>query len=80
MTSSGATTPQSYEGELAPVSKDTLFDTIPADCDLDCNNCSVQYPPKFDIEEKEDLWQTGKEWATHIIIATGKTDWVRDVE
>ncbi|EWC45277.1 hypothetical protein DRE_06004 [Drechslerella stenobrocha 248] len=62
-----------------PITKDNLFDTIPADCDQECHSCTIKYPANFKVEEGRDLWQTGKEWATHIIIATGKSDWVRDV-
>ncbi|KAF3902658.1 hypothetical protein ABW20_dc0107293 [Dactylellina cionopaga] len=62
------------------VTKETLFDPIPSNCDLDCNSCTLKYPANFKIEEGHDLWQTGDEWATHIIIATGKSDWVRNVD
>ncbi|KAK6332757.1 hypothetical protein TWF696_002779 [Orbilia brochopaga] len=74
-TGSGAATPGG-----TPISKDNLFETIPPECDLECHSCTIKYPASFKIEEGADLWQTGKEWATHIIIATGKSDWVRDVD
>ncbi|EPS38405.1 hypothetical protein H072_7847 [Dactylellina haptotyla CBS 200.50] len=62
------------------VTKDTLFDPIPADCDLKCHSCTIKYPASFKIEEDADLWQTSDGWATHILIATGKSDWVRNVD
>ncbi|KAF3905396.1 hypothetical protein ABW21_db0206776 [Orbilia brochopaga] len=74
-TNSGAATPGG-----TPISKDNLFEPIPPECDLECHSCTIKYPASFKIEEGSDLWQTGKEWATHIIIATGKSDWVRDVD
>lgn len=49
------------------------------DCDHDCASCSVKYPAKFSIDEDEKLYGHVKGWSTHILVATGKTDWVRDV-
>jgi hypothetical protein len=49
------------------------------DCDHDCASCSVHYPPKFSIDEDDKLYGQVKGWSTHLIVATGKTDWVRDV-
>ncbi|KAF2830348.1 hypothetical protein CC86DRAFT_160314 [Ophiobolus disseminans] len=49
------------------------------DCLHDCASCSVKYPRKFDIDETEELYGHVKGWSTHLIVATGKTDWVRDV-
>ncbi|KAF3923779.1 hypothetical protein AA313_de0204501 [Arthrobotrys entomopaga] len=62
------------------VTKDNLFDPIPADCDLECHSCTIKYPASFKVEDSADLWQTSDEWATHIIIATGQSDWVRNVD
>jgi (2Fe-2S) ferredoxin len=39
----------------------------------------VKYPRNFSIDEKEELYGHIKGWSTHLIVATGKTDWVRDV-
>ncbi|KAK4127216.1 hypothetical protein N657DRAFT_641167 [Parathielavia appendiculata] len=50
------------------------------DCDHDCNSCSVQYPKGFKIDEDDDLYGFVKGWSTHVLVATGKTDWVRDIE
>ncbi|KAF3164260.1 hypothetical protein TWF106_003401 [Orbilia oligospora] len=65
--------------QKSTITKDNLFDTIPADCDQECHSCTIKYPANFKIEEGSDLWQTGDEWATHLIVATGKSDWVRNV-
>lgn len=48
------------------------------DCLHDCEGCSVKYPRGFKIETEDYLYGQVKEWATHAIVATGKSDWVRD--
>ncbi|EER39803.1 sucrase/ferredoxin domain-containing protein [Histoplasma capsulatum H143] len=78
-------TPQAAaEGETTTAAEGTLFTKVdPAidgeDCDHDCASCTIQYPSKFDIDTKDKLYGNVKGWATHLLIATGKTDWVRDV-
>lgn len=64
--------------------KDNLFTKVdPAvdgeDCLHDCATCTVKYPAKFDIDREDELYGHVKGWATHLLVATGKTDWVRDV-
>lgn len=49
------------------------------DCLRDCDSCSIQYPKSFKIEEHDELYGHVKGWATHVLVATGKSDWVRDV-
>ncbi|CAO2655599.1 Nn.00g044020.m01.CDS01 [Neocucurbitaria sp. VM-36] len=49
------------------------------DCLHDCATCTIKYPRKFDIDETEELYGHIKGWSTHLIVATGKTDWVREV-
>lgn len=49
------------------------------DCLHDCSSCSVKYPRKFEIDETEELYGHVKGFQTHVLVATGKTDWVRDV-
>ncbi|KAK4232474.1 Sucrase/ferredoxin-like-domain-containing protein [Podospora fimiseda] len=49
------------------------------DCDRDCDNCAIQYPKGFKIDEEDKLYGFVKGWSTHVLVATGKTDWVRDV-
>lgn len=48
-------------------------------CDHDCDSCHVQYPKGFKIDEEDALYGYVKGWSTHVLVATGKTDWVRDV-
>lgn len=49
------------------------------DCDHDCESCEIQYPSKWKIDEDTELYGHVNGWATHMLVATGKTDWVRDV-
>jgi hypothetical protein len=49
------------------------------DCDRDCASCTVHYPAKFDVNLTDKLYGHVNGWATHVLVATGKTDWVRDV-
>ncbi|KAL2016852.1 hypothetical protein VTK56DRAFT_2927 [Thermocarpiscus australiensis] len=49
------------------------------DCDRDCDSCSVQYPKGFKINEDDELYGFVKGWSTHVLVATGKTDWTRDI-
>lgn len=49
------------------------------DCDHDCESCGVSYPRGFKIDEDDKLYGHIKGWSQHILVATGKTDWVRDV-
>jgi len=82
-TISGATTP--VPGTPPDnTSIDTLFPKVdPAvdgeDCDHDCASCHISYPKNFKIEEGDKLYGHIKGWSTHVLVATGKTDWVRDV-
>lgn len=49
------------------------------DCLRDCESCPTQYPRNFKIDEEDELYGHVKGWATHVLVATGKSDWVRDV-
>lgn len=49
------------------------------ECLHDCATCTVKYPAKFDIDFKDELYGQVKGWATHVLVATDKSDWVRDV-
>ena len=64
--------------------RDALFPAVdPAvdgpDCLRDCATCTIRYPAKFSIDEDDELYGHVNGWATHVLVATGKTDWVRDV-
>lgn len=66
-----------------PAPMDKLFTkTDPAvdgdDCLHDCDGCVVKYPRGFKIEESDLLYGHVNEWSTHVLIATSKSDWVRD--
>ncbi|KAL8802761.1 MAG: hypothetical protein Q9182_003596 [Xanthomendoza sp. 2 TL-2023] len=72
------------ENGFAKAPEEVLFPKVdPAidgeDCDHDCESCSIKYPAKFKIDEDDKLYGHVNGWATHILVATGKTDWVRDV-
>jgi glycerol-3-phosphate O-acyltransferase / dihydroxyacetone phosphate acyltransferase len=49
------------------------------ECLHDCETCEIQYPRGFKIDEEDMLYGMVKGWSTHVLVATGKTDWVRDV-
>lgn len=50
-------------------------------CDRDCEGCPGygRAFEKIGIETDTELWGETKEYANHIIVATGETDWIRDV-
>ncbi|KAI1337041.1 Sucrase/ferredoxin-like-domain-containing protein [Xylariaceae sp. FL0016] len=50
------------------------------DCTHDCESCHAAYPRGFKIDEDDALYGQIKGFSTHVLVATGKTDWVRDVE
>ncbi|KAL9077074.1 MAG: hypothetical protein Q9157_003497 [Trypethelium eluteriae] len=50
------------------------------ECLHDCDSCTVKLPSKFKIEEDSKLYGYVAGWQTHLLVATGKTDWLRDVE
>lgn len=73
-------------GSLASQSPapDALFpkvqpDVDGPDCLRDCASCPTSYPRSFKVDESDELYGLVKGWATHVLVATGKTDWVRDV-
>lgn len=71
-------------GDSSTPAADELFPKVdPAvdgeDCLRDCESCPAHYPRTFKIDEDDDLYGGVKGWSTHVLVATGKTDWVRDV-
>lgn len=85
-TNSTASLPTLKDGRLFTQAKtsDALFpptdpDVDGDDCLHDCASCTVKYPRNFSIDEEEKLYGHVQGWSTHLIVATGKTDWVRDV-
>lgn len=74
----------SADGFRSVSSPDDLFTKVdPAvdgeECLHDCASCTVRYPARFEIEQEDELYGHVKGWATHVLVATGKTDWVRDI-
>jgi hypothetical protein len=72
------------DGFAKATKTEQLFPTTDAavdgdECLHDCSSCTVKYPRKFEIDETEELFGHVKGFSTHLIVATGKTDWVRDV-
>lgn len=67
----------------APTATSLFPGTDPAidgeDCLHDCETCTIKYPAKFSIDEEDQLYGHVGGWDTHLVVATGKTDWVRDV-
>ncbi|PTB77885.1 hypothetical protein M440DRAFT_26542, partial [Trichoderma longibrachiatum ATCC 18648] len=49
------------------------------ECLHDCESCAVKYPRGFKVDEEDVLYGHVKGWSTHVLVGTGKTDWVRDV-
>lgn len=50
------------------------------ECLQDCASCSIKLPSKWSIDEEDKLYGQIQGWSRHLIVATGKTDWVRAVE
>lgn len=83
--------PASVAGQLAAPSSsggsapmEGLFDKTSAEVDgeeclHDCESCSVKYPRGFKVDEEDLLYGQVKGWSTHVLVGTGKSDWVRDV-
>jgi hypothetical protein len=72
------------DGFLTAKATDALFPrTKPEidgeDCLHDCETCTIHLPRGFKIDEDDQLFGQIKGFSRHLIVATGKTDWVRDV-
>ena len=64
---------------------DNLFPKVDAaidgeECLRDCESCTIRLPTSFKIDEEDVLYGKVKPWATHVLVATGKTDWTHDVK
>ena len=80
----GSKEPNTAAEESKSPAVDNLFTKVdPAvdgdDCNHDCARCDIKYPRKFSIDETDHIYGNIKAWSTHVLVATGKTDWVRDV-
>ncbi|KAH8149367.1 uncharacterized protein LAJ45_06446 [Morchella importuna] len=60
------------------------------ECDHDCAACPQVAPDgtsgygkafdKIGVDHDEELWGGVKKYSRHVIVATGETDWIRDVD
>ncbi|OJD40776.1 sucrase ferredoxin domain-containing protein [Diplodia corticola] len=80
----GAAASQHPDGFSKAPASDQLFPkTNPTvdgeECLRDCETCTIKYPRKWSVDEDDDLYGHVKGWSTHMVVATGKSDWVRDV-
>ncbi|KAF2841945.1 hypothetical protein M501DRAFT_1008045 [Patellaria atrata CBS 101060] len=76
--------PSAHEGFFKAPTATSLFpptkkEVDGEECEYDCATCTIKYPAKFSIDVDEKLYGHVNGWATHLVVATGKTDWVRDV-
>ena len=83
-TTDGTATKPGPDGFLTAKGTDALFPRTQADIDgeeclHDCESCTVHLPRSFKIDEGDRLFGEIKGWSRHLVVATGKTDWVRDV-
>ncbi|KAI5788854.1 Sucrase/ferredoxin-like-domain-containing protein [Peziza echinospora] len=81
----GAATPTDEDGPAVKVTRETLFPSVDPEvdgeeCKRDCEGCPVEYPKNWDIDEDSEMWGNVGKYEVHAIVATGKTDWKRDVE
>lgn len=51
-----------------------------ADCLRDCADCTVHYPARFHIDHDRKLYGKIKPFTTHVLVATGRSDWEEKVE
>ncbi|GFF22346.1 probable arabinan endo-1,5-alpha-L-arabinosidase D [Aspergillus udagawae] len=63
---------------------DYIFPTVDPkkdgpDCKQDCADCTVEFPSKVKIESLTPLYGHIKRVDTHVLVATGKSDWVEKV-
>ncbi|KAI2786508.1 hypothetical protein POX_g08894 [Penicillium oxalicum] len=50
------------------------------ECLMDCADCTTHFPEKLKIEEYLPLYGFIKEFHSHVLIATGRSDWKEKVE
>lgn len=72
----GFSTAKGFEALFPPTKPEVDGD----ECLHDCASCSISYPKKFKIDDEDHLYGAINGWSRHLVVATGKTDWVRSVE
>ena len=50
------------------------------ECLRDCDSCTARYPRGFKVETGDALYGQVKGWSVHLLVATGMSDWKRDIE
>ena len=45
------------------------------ECLNDCADCTVKFPSKVKVETSRPLYGDIKEFQTHVLVATGQSDW-----
>ena len=50
------------------------------ECLRDCADCTTQFPGKVKVETSRPLYGQIKEFHSHVLIATGRSDWKEKVE
>ncbi|KAF7592427.1 Altered inheritance of mitochondria protein 32 [Aspergillus hancockii] len=50
------------------------------ECLQDCSDCTVRWPSKVKVDTTLPMYGFIKEFHTHVLVATGKTDWIGKVE
>lgn len=50
------------------------------DCTKDCADCTTQFPSKVKVENSRALYGQIKEFHSHVLVATGQSDWKEKVE
>ncbi|KAB8231159.1 Altered inheritance of mitochondria protein 32 [Aspergillus alliaceus] len=50
------------------------------DCRQDCADCTVRWPAKVKVDTTLPMYGHIKQFHAHVLVATGKTDWVQKVE
>ncbi|KAK9480626.1 Sucrase/ferredoxin-like-domain-containing protein [Lipomyces japonicus] len=51
-----------------------------SDCAFECDSCTAKFPSSVKIERDGLLWGTAKPWRSHVLVATGKSDWAHGLE
>ncbi|KAL4879641.1 Sucrase/ferredoxin-like-domain-containing protein [Aspergillus karnatakaensis] len=64
---------------------DYIFPTVDPEadgpnCKKDCADCTIEYPSKVKVEASRPLYGHIKQFHTHVLVATGKSDWKEHVE
>lgn len=64
---------------------DYIFPTVDPkqdgpDCKKDCADCTLNFPDKVKVETSLPLYGRIKQFHTHVLVATGRSDWKQHVE